>query len=134
MATTTKKLVDIDLMFRAFSDPTRLRLLHLIQLHTELCVCDLVTVLGLPQPLVSRHLAYLRRAGLVQDRRVGQWKHYSLTSAECSFHSNLLCCVSKCFAEVPEFIEDAKRASKALSTKGCCVVTVNAKASAATAE
>lgn len=120
MATKTKNLVDIDLMFRAFSDPTRLRLLHLLQIHTELCVCDLVSVLELPQPLVSRHLAYLKRAGLAQDRRVGPWKHYSLTTAECSFHSNLLCCISKCFGEVPEFIADAKRASKSLSSKGCC--------------
>lgn len=120
MASTTKNLVDIDLMFRAFSDPTRLRLLHLLQIHSELCVCDLVSVLELPQPLVSRHLAYLKRAGLVQDRRVGQWKHYSLTVAECSFHSNLLCCVSKCFSEVPEFVEDAKQAAKTLRSKGCC--------------
>ena len=119
MATITKNLVDIDLMFRAFSDPTRLRLLHLLQIHAELCVCDLVCVLQLPQPLVSRHLAYLKRAGLVQDRRVGQWKHYSLTVAECSFHSNLLSCVSKCFSEVPEFIKDAKRAVKALHATRC---------------
>lgn len=134
MATTTKNLVDIDLMFRAFSDPTRLRLLHLLQIHTELCVCDLVSVLELPQPLVSRHLAYLKRAGLVQDRRVGQWKHYSLTTAECSFHNNLLCCISKCFGEVPEFIEDAKRAANALSVKGCCMPAVKAKPTTALAE
>lgn len=134
MATMTKSLVDIDLMFRAFSDPTRLRLLHLLQLHAELCVCDLVSVLGLPQPLVSRHLAYLKRAGLLQDRRVGKWKHYSLTSAECSLHSNLLCCVTKCFAEVPEFIEDAKRAAQALDAKGCCVKTASAKTSSVMAE
>lgn len=127
MATTTKNLVDIDLMFRAFSDPTRLRLLHLLQIHTELCVCDLVSVLQLPQPLISRHLAYLKRAGLVQDRRVGQWRHYSLTIAECNFHSNLLCCVSKCFCDVPEFIEDAKRAADALRSKQRCVTTINPK-------
>jgi ArsR family transcriptional regulator len=119
MASAIKKLVDIDLMFRAFSDPTRLRLLHLLQISSELCVCDLFTILDLPQPLVSRHLAYLKRAGLVTDKRVGQWKHYSLTVAECSFHSNLLCCVSKCFNEVPEFIKDAKRAAKILRSSQC---------------
>ena len=129
MDSTTKNLLDIDLMFRAFSDPTRLRLLHLLQIHAELCVCDLVAVLELAQPLVSRHLAYLKRAGLVQDRRVGQWKHYSLTVAECSFHSNLLCCVSKCFREVPEFVEDAKRAVKILgpSRNSADSVEVSAK-------
>ena len=51
-------------MFRAFSDRTRLRLLHLLR-GGEGCVCDLVRVLGVPQPKVSRHLAYLRKAGLV---------------------------------------------------------------------
>ncbi len=134
MAKMTKSLVDIDIMFRAFADPTRLRVLHLLHLHNELCVCDLVSVLGLPQPLVSRHLAYLKRAGLLQDRREGKWKHYSLTSADGNFHSNLLCCVSKCFADVPEFIEDAKRAAKALDAEGCCDETANTKTRAVKAK
>ncbi len=121
-------------MFRAFSDPTRLRLLHLLHIHSELCVCDLVFVLELPQPLVSRHLAYLKRAGLVQDRRVGPWKHYSLTTAECSFHNNLLRCISTCFGEVPEFVEDSKRASKALIAKRCGILSVKAKPAAAARE
>jgi ArsR family transcriptional regulator len=57
----------VDHMFRAFSDPIRLRILHLIA-DGELCVCDLVEILGLPQPTVSRHLSYLRKAGLVSAR------------------------------------------------------------------
>jgi ArsR family transcriptional regulator, arsenate/arsenite/antimonite-responsive transcriptional repressor len=57
----------VDLMFRAFSDPFRLRILSLIQAG-ELCVCDLVEILELPQPTISRHLSYLRRAGLVKVR------------------------------------------------------------------
>ena len=117
---TIKKLVDIDLMFRAFSDPTRLRILHLLQFQREMCVCDIVTILKLPQPLVSRHLAYLRRAGLVEFERVGQWKHYSLTAAECAFHRNLLCCVSKCFSVVPEFKADARRAKQLGGSKDKC--------------
>ena len=56
----------VDLMFRAFSDPIRLRILSLVQ-PGELCVCDLVEILRLPQPTISRHLSYLRRAGLVQE-------------------------------------------------------------------
>lgn len=126
MATTSKTLVDIDLMFRAVSDQTYLHLLHLLEIQSELCVCDLVFVLEFSQPLVSRHLAYLKRADFVQDRRVGQWKHYSLTTSECNFHSNRLCCISKCFREVPEFIEDSKRAAKTLTSNGCCAPTVNA--------
>ncbi|HLL88285.1 MAG TPA: metalloregulator ArsR/SmtB family transcription factor, partial [Tepidisphaeraceae bacterium] len=60
---------NVDVMFRAFSDRTRLRLLHLLRAAGgEVCVCDLVRVLGAPQPKVSRHLAYLRRAKLVTAR------------------------------------------------------------------
>ncbi len=61
-------------LFRAFADPTRLRLLNLL-LERELCVCDLCAVLDEIQPKVSRHLAYLRRAGLVTVRSDGNWKH-----------------------------------------------------------
>jgi len=69
----------VDLMFRAFSDPVRLRILHLLQ-SGEFCVGDIVKVLRLPQPRVSRHLAYLRRAGLVKVRQNGLWKFYSLAA------------------------------------------------------
>jgi ArsR family transcriptional regulator, arsenate/arsenite/antimonite-responsive transcriptional repressor len=67
----------VDSMFRAFSDRTRLRILNLLR-EGEVCVCDLQAVLGAPQPKVSRHLAYLRRAGLVDVRREGKWMHYKL--------------------------------------------------------
>ena len=67
----------VDVMFRAFSDRTRLRILHLLR-GGELCVCDLVDVLGVPQPKISRHLAYLRRAGSVVARKDGLWCHYRL--------------------------------------------------------
>lgn len=67
----------VNLMFRAFSDPTRLRILHLL-LDGELCVGDLVKILKVPQPTASRHLAYLRRTGLVATRRNGLWNYYTL--------------------------------------------------------
>jgi ArsR family transcriptional regulator len=124
MTLQSEKLVDIDLMFRAFADPTRLRVLHLL-LSGESCVGDIVAVLELPQPLVSRHLAYLRRAGLVVDRRVGKWKHYSLAPAGGSFHENLLCCISKCFGEVPELKADAERAGVLRKSGGCCAGVTN---------
>ena len=63
--------------FRALSDATRLRILNLL-LSEPACVCDLAATLELPQPLVSRHLAYLRSAGLVQDRRSGTRVNYSV--------------------------------------------------------
>ncbi|MDD3294364.1 MAG: metalloregulator ArsR/SmtB family transcription factor [Geobacteraceae bacterium] len=65
-------------MFKALSDETRLRILCLL-LEGELCVCDLMAVLQLPQSTVSRHLAYLKNSGWVDDRRCGVWMYYSIT-------------------------------------------------------
>ena len=64
-------------VFKAMSDETRLRILHLLS-HRELCVCQLTEALGLGQSKISRHLANLRNAGLVSDRRDGLWIYYSL--------------------------------------------------------
>jgi ArsR family transcriptional regulator, arsenate/arsenite/antimonite-responsive transcriptional repressor len=69
---------DTEIFFQALADPTRLRLLNLLA-DGEVCVCHLVEVLGTNQPKVSRHLAYLRRAGLVTARRQGTWMHYRVT-------------------------------------------------------
>ena len=110
----------INVMFRAFADPTRLRILHLVQDQQEVCVGDIVNVLRLPQPTVSRHLAYLRRAGLVQGRKDGLWVFYSLASAETSFHERLLGCLGACFGDVPELTRDAKRAGRIKRSGGCC--------------
>ncbi len=63
--------------FAALADPTRLRLLHLMR-NGEICVCFLQGVLQTNQPKISRHLAYLRNAGLVEARRDGKWMHYRL--------------------------------------------------------
>jgi ArsR family transcriptional regulator, arsenate/arsenite/antimonite-responsive transcriptional repressor len=68
---------DLALFFAALSDPTRLRLLSLMK-RREICVCYLQEVLGTNQPKISRHLAYLKRAGLVEARRDGKWAHYRL--------------------------------------------------------
>ena len=65
-------------LFKALSDETRLRILSLLSAG-ELCVCDLMAVLQLPQSTVSRHLAYLRNVDLVEDRRQGVWMYYRLT-------------------------------------------------------
>jgi ArsR family transcriptional regulator len=106
----------VDRLFRAFSDRTRLRILHLLT-KGEVCVGDLVTVLKLPQPTVSRHLAYLRRSGLVTVRRDASWMYYALAEARSPFHAKLLDCLSSCFSEVPELARDAARARKKPS---CC--------------
>jgi ArsR family transcriptional regulator, arsenate/arsenite/antimonite-responsive transcriptional repressor len=106
----------VDRLFRAFSDRTRLRILHLLT-DGEVCVGDVVSVLRLPQPTVSRHLAYLRRAGLVTVRRDSSWNYYSLAEPSSQFHAKLLECLSTCFNEVPELKRDAARVRKKPS---CC--------------
>ena len=68
---------DLALLFAALSDPTRLRLLNLMD-GREVCVCYFVEILGQGQPKISRHLAYLRRAGVVEARREGKWMHYRI--------------------------------------------------------
>ena len=108
-----------DLMFRAFSDRTRLRILHVLQ-GGELCVGDIVEILHSPQPRVSRHLAYLRKANLVVVRKLGQWNHYSLATAKTPFHRKLLECLAKCFGEAPELQADSARAAKLRKSGGCC--------------
>ena len=112
-------VTNVNLLFRAFSDRTRLRILHLLR-EGEVCVGDLVKVLRVPQPTASRHLAYLRRAGLVQTRKSGLWAYYSLSPAKGRFHSSLLGCLGACFREVPELGDDAKRYARLKKSGGCC--------------
>ncbi|KAA3611422.1 MAG: ArsR family transcriptional regulator [Planctomycetota bacterium] len=109
----------INRMFRAFSDPIRLRILHLLQ-EGEMCVGDLVEVLQVPQPTASRHLRYLRQADLVVSRRQGRWCFYSLAEAGSAFHQKLLSCLGSCFFEVPTLQEDATRAKALRQAGGCC--------------
>ncbi len=71
------KTYNIELLFKALADPTRLRLINLMG-DDEVCVCFFVEVLKTNQPKISRHLAYLRRAGVVAARREGKWIHYRI--------------------------------------------------------
>jgi ArsR family transcriptional regulator len=109
----------IDLMFRAFSDRTRLRILNLLRAG-ELCVCDLVQVIGVPQPKISRHLAYLRRAGLVTARKDGLWMYYELASSKNAFHLKLLECLTCCLPDLPELARDIKRLGRDPNRGQCC--------------
>lgn len=92
-------------VFKAFSDETRLRILKLLE-HGELCVCDLVAALEMVQPKVSFHLAILKEAGLVRDRKDGKWTHYKL-SEEDMFRRLLLYSVME---RMPERAVAADRA------------------------
>ena len=114
-----RQTTPVDRMFRAFSDRTRLRILNLLR-QGELCVCDLVETIGVPQPKVSRHLAYLRKARLVQARKQGLWSYYRLAPAGDLFHQKLLDCLACCFAAVPELGRDVKRLRNAKPLARCC--------------
>jgi ArsR family transcriptional regulator, arsenate/arsenite/antimonite-responsive transcriptional repressor len=100
--------VPLQTIFRALSDRTRLRILNLLR-GGELCVCHLVSVLDVPQPTASRHLSYLRRAGLVVARKDGLWSYYRLASAHGKSHKLLLECLGQCFRGDAVFAEDDAR-------------------------
>ena len=95
-------------VFRAFADETRLRLLNLL-LEGEVCVCDLCEVLEEIQPKISRHLAYLRRAGLVSVRQVGKWKYYAIPKRPSGLHRKLLNCIRSCLRELDLLQKDLSR-------------------------
>src|ERR1700754_113494 len=84
-----KQVFDMEQFFQALGDNTRLRLLNLIG-EQEVCVCYFVEILGAPQPKISRHLAYLRNAGIVEARRDGKWMHYRIVRPESAFAKQVL--------------------------------------------
>ena len=98
--------------FRALADRTRLRLLNLMS-GQEVCVCYFVEILGLPQSTISRHLAYMRRAGLVQSRREGQWMHYRLAELKQASVQAILREVLKSFPADKEMARDRARLVRA---------------------
>ena len=73
--------LDTDTLFRMLANPTRLRILMLLQREGELCVCELTHALNLSQPKISRHLAHLRESGLLLAERQGQWIYYRTNPA-----------------------------------------------------
>jgi ArsR family transcriptional regulator len=110
----SNKGFDMELFFAALADRTRLRLINLMALD-EICVCFFVEVLGTNQPKISRHLAYLRRAGLVEARRDGKWMHYRL--AEPADER-----AARVFGEVLAWLaeDQGMRRDRQSLTKVCC--------------
>ena len=102
-------VADLDELFRGFADPTRLRILNVLAAG-ELCVCDIVGLLDVPQPTVSRHLAYLRRAKLIDGRRGWKYAYYRLGAATNPIHRNLINCVRSCFAGINSLDVERRRA------------------------
>lgn len=108
------KSPDLTLLFAALADRTRLRLLNLIG-DREVCVCYLVEILRQGQPKISRHLAYLRRAGVVATRREGKWMHYRIQRSENAAADSILDAVFESFKSDREMQSDLARLSRA-----CC--------------
>ena len=104
-------------MFQALGDATRLRILGLL-LTGEVCVCDIHESLKLSQPKVSRHLAYLRKAGLVETRRDGLWVHYRLATAPEPVLGVIRDAVTHALMHVNTVQRDAKRLER---KNGCCL-------------
>ncbi len=105
-------------LFKAFADPVRLRLLHLLSGDREVCVCHLHETLGLPQPTVSRHLAYLRTHGLVTGRKQGLWVYYRLAPPQSSLHRTLLEGLGSGLSDLNIVREDQRRLARIVSSCG----------------
>jgi ArsR family transcriptional regulator len=103
---------DMDRLLRALADKTRLRLLNLIG-DDEVCVCFFVEILGESQPKISRHLAYLRRAGIVGVRREGKWMHYRIVNPPNPHAARVLSEVRACLAEDKEMQRERGRLVRA---------------------
>lgn len=105
------KQYSIELLFKALADRTRLRLINLMG-EDEVCVCFFVEVLKTNQPKISRHLAYLRRAGVVSARRDGKWIHYRIIEPPDSHAANIFREVRTCLANDPTMQSDRARLQK----------------------
>src|SRR5438876_10190284 len=102
------RLSTIEDLFKALADATRLRILALL-VGGEICVCEIHGALKLPQPTVSRHLAYLRKAGLVETRRDGLWVHYRLARVDDTVLRTLTDIVTHALSHVHAVARDAER-------------------------
>jgi len=106
-------------IFKALSDETRLRIIKLLE-GGELCVCDIVAAIGMIQPKVSFHLASLKDAGLIADRKEGRWTRYRLRDSDMFRRFLLYAAIEKTSGDAVE--EDKKRLEEFLRTKGNKVV------------
>ncbi len=102
---------------KAFADPVRLRILNLLSDDREVCVCHLQLALDLPQPTVSRHLAYLRNSRILVGRKEGLWVHYRLARSRSGLPRILLGCLGTCLGDAEVFRQDLERLARAVS---CC--------------
>jgi len=112
-----KPLTDIETLFKALADVTRLRILGLL-LTGEVCVCHIHESLKIPQPKASRHLAYLRNAGLVDTRRDGLWVHYRMAVVPDAVLETVHRTVTHALRHLDVVRQDVQRLQK---RTGCCL-------------
>ena len=112
-----KHLSEMEALFKALADATRLRILGLL-LSGEVCVCDIHESLKIPQSKTSRHLAYLRRSGLVETRREGLWIHYRLAQSSDPVLSAISGAVQHALTHSDTVRRDGERLHR---RTGCCV-------------
>jgi ArsR family transcriptional regulator, arsenate/arsenite/antimonite-responsive transcriptional repressor len=112
-----KPLTEMERVFKALADTTRLRILGLL-LTGEVCVCHIHESLRISQPKASRHLAYLRRSGLVNTRKEGLWVHYRLAAASDPILNTIQQAVTHALRHLEAVQKDADRLGK---KTGCCL-------------
>jgi ArsR family transcriptional regulator len=113
----------IEEYFKGLADVNRLRIINLL-LNGELCGCDIQYVVGASQSNVSRHLAYLKKSGLVSDRRVGYRVYYRLIESDRAEYKGLIAYLQIAFKEKP-FLADTKKLKRAIKDGACSVSELN---------
>jgi ArsR family transcriptional regulator, arsenate/arsenite/antimonite-responsive transcriptional repressor len=117
---------DLVNVFKALSEEIRLRIIKLLE-HGELCVCDIVAALDMIQPKVSFHLAVLKEAGFIKDRKQGKWVHYRIDDSDIFRRFLLLSTLERIDAEVVK--KDGERLKEFLKSKGGKIVSMKFKSS-----
>ena len=111
---------ELERYFKGLADQSRLRILNLL-LHGELCVCDIHYVLETSQPNTSRHLTYLKNAGLILDRREGTRIYYRLAQPDEEVHKLLFALLQSVFLRSDVLIADSHKLKKAIETGSCTI-------------
>jgi ArsR family transcriptional regulator len=117
---------DLAGVFKALSDESRLRILNLLFHSGELCVCDIESVMGFTQTKVSRHLSYLKRAGLVEDRRQGLWMLYSIARPKDKEQRRVVDFLGSLLKANRVAKQDARHLAASINT-GCCATYTRVK-------
>jgi ArsR family transcriptional regulator, arsenate/arsenite/antimonite-responsive transcriptional repressor len=121
---------EFETLFKALADHTRLRLIHLLG-DDELCVCACVAILNTSQPKISRHLAYLKRAGLVAARREGKWTHYRLVEPSDTHAAKIFNELRESLATHPQMQTDKARLDETTRAANATLQSPDARQTAA---